>query len=91
MPAGSTLSNEQLRTLARERLDDGHLPLAISRTLDAGYGSSESCVLCREPILALHTEYVIADPRTGKALLFHLRCHQAWQIECVQRSAAHSR
>lgn len=85
MPTGSSLSNEQLRSLARERLDDGRLPEAICTTLDAGYGSGESCVLCDELILPAHTEYMIADPRHGEALLFHLRCHHAWQLECIAR------
>jgi hypothetical protein len=85
MPIGSSLSNDQLRSLARERLNDGRLPEAILTTLDAGYGGGESCVLCDELILPGHTEYVIADPRHGEALLFHLRCHHAWQLECIAR------
>jgi hypothetical protein len=85
MPTGSSLSNDQLLALARARLADGQLPVVISTRVDAGYGVGHACTLCNQLITRAHTEYDVRPEPAGSVLVFHLRCHQAWQLECIRR------
>jgi hypothetical protein len=75
MPTGSSLPDAQLRLLARERIDDDTLPVAVSTRLLASYGRGHLCVLCAEAVTHEHAEYEVEDPRDGKMLTFHLRCY----------------
>jgi hypothetical protein len=72
-----------LRLRARERIEDGRLPATQITRLVADYGRGDWCLLCDEPIAREQIEYEIEDPRGADALIFHLRCHEAWQLECV--------
>jgi len=88
MPAGSSLSDYDLRFRAGECIDDGRLPVAVSTRLAAGYGTGKPCILCQELVTSEHMEYEVDSPRDGKTLTFHLRCHLAWQLECIRRLPA---
>lgn len=84
MPYGSRLSEEDLRSIARQLISDGRLPVIFSENLFGGYGSGLPCCLCEQPIERKHVEYEVTDPRNGRAFRFHLVCHAAWELECVQ-------
>jgi hypothetical protein len=85
MPTGSSWSNRQLISLARNLIDGGQLPVAVYTRLFAGLGTGQTCDLCRQPITHEHVEYEVRDANDGNPLNFHLRCHQAWQCECIHR------
>jgi hypothetical protein len=85
MPTGSSLTDEELRARAREQLEAGRLPCAISTYVNAAYGGGRRCALCEERIERTHIEYEIADLRHSGSTFFHLRCHHAWQLECLCR------
>lgn len=61
------------------RIDPNTGPFAATplRTW-AGQGTGRPCHLCRRPILAQEIEYEV-DLATGKRLLFHFACQQAWE------------
>ena len=86
MPYGPRLSEGELRSRVLERIAAGHLPVALSKDLMAGYGGSgDMCPVCDQEILSEHVEYELTDPRDGSQLTFHLHCHVVWQLECVRR------
>ena len=85
MPYGSGSSDPELRSLARQRLDAAQLPLALTGQLYAGRGSGQRCALCAQKIEPEHVEYEVDIASDVRTLLFHLRCHNAWQLECVNR------
>ena len=85
MPVGCTLPDDELRSRARERIDSGRLPLAISTFVDAAFGTGNTCRLCDEPITREHVEYEVRDRPQDKGFVMHLRCHQNWQLECIHR------
>ena len=82
---GPDLSESELRARAHARLDAGDLPTIASNKMHAGYGSSHTCTVCGQKIVRMQVEYDVADPRTGKDLVFHLACHAVWQLECLQK------
>ena len=88
MPFGSGLPDDELRSLARQRIDKGQLPLALTGQLYAGRGSGQRCVLCAQKIAPEHVEFEIDLASEARTLLFHLRCHNTWQLECVDRMRA---
>ena len=83
MPHGPRLSLD-LRSMARQRIRHGLLPLKFSLVFDAGYGAAASCMVCEQPIELHCVRYEEADVRDGRSLIFHLACHAAWQLECVR-------
>jgi hypothetical protein len=85
MPTGSSFSDEQLRFRAHSLIEGGALRVAICTHLYAGAGTGRPWDLCREPIKREHVEYEVRDPEGANPLFFHLRCHQAWQRECIHR------
>lgn len=88
MPHGPRISDDRLRSLARERIRAGQLPLFFSHTIEAGHGSGATCCLCDERIEPQHVEYEVIDARDGRPLLFHMACHAIWQLECRALSMA---
>ena len=89
MKSGSPLSDEELRQLVRQRINDGRLPVTLSQELWAGHGTGLICSACAEPIGSEQVEYEV-DLSGGVRLLFHPRCHVQWQLECVGRLPARS-
>jgi hypothetical protein len=87
MPTGCTYSDEQLRWRAVEAIVSGRLPLAITTRLKASFGIGSTCCLCGQEITRSHAEYEVVDVRDGRSLVLHVRCHQAWQLECIHRHA----
>jgi len=85
MPYGSRTAQDHLRSMARERIADGSLPLIFPPPItDAGHGSGLVCHLCAQRIGRYRVQYDVADFRHGCALRFHIACYLAWQLECVE-------
>jgi hypothetical protein len=73
------------RERIHSRLDDGALPVELSRRIFAGYAlGNRVCAGCCEPILQNEIEYEVQSP-TRRPMHFHLKCHVLWQVECVRR------
>ena len=85
MPAEPVLPESELRSRARQCIEDGRLPVMLSTDIYAGDGTGELCELCDLPIAADKLEYDITDPDSGKTLHFHIACHFVWQRECASR------
>src|SRR5215469_10361881 len=83
MPYGPRLSEHELRSVARQLIIDGQLPILFAKRLVASYGAGSPCCLCRQPIEKHHVEYQVTDAHDGGRLSFHLFCHAAWQLECI--------
>lgn len=88
MPHGPRVSDEHLRSLARERIADGRLPVIFSHSMQAGHGSGTRCCVCEQPIEPQHIEYEVTDYRSGAQMSFHFACHAIWQLECRAWSLA---
>jgi hypothetical protein len=85
MPTESQLYDAALRLLVRRKLDDGRLPLDLTKTIAVGNGSGNSCLACDQTITAEQVEYQAFGPRYGPALRLHWGCHVVWQLECIER------
>ena len=88
MPCGLRISEETLRSLARQRIDAGQLPVIVAHRVSAGYGSGECCCLCAQPVEKHHVAYEVGDSRDGGWLVFHVNCHSVWQFECASRTSS---
>lgn len=84
MPYGSRSSEKELRSLARQSISSGRLPVVFSKNVYGGYGSGLPCCLCEQIVEREHVEYEVVDVRTQRTLRFHYVCHAAWQLECVR-------
>jgi hypothetical protein len=82
MPHGPPICDEELRSMARERIADGRLPIIFPRSMHAGYGSGTTCQVCAQPIEPFQIEYEITASPDNRLLSFHLACHAIWQLEC---------
>jgi len=77
---------DELRLMAARMIGSGSLPVAISHRLYAGMGRGLPCGVCGQRIESEQVEYEVPDPRGGGgSICFHLRCHSAWQLECLRR------
>jgi len=85
MSTKPVLPEHELRALVMQRVEDGRLPLVLSTSIDAGYGTGGQCDLCNQPIAADKVEYAVTDSHTGRRLYFHVACHSMWQHECARR------
>jgi hypothetical protein len=76
------LENE-LRTLAREQIEQGHLPTAVPVRTYGGHGTGDVCNVCGKPVPSSEVEYEIEEVRDGCAHSYHMHflCHAAWQFE----------
>lgn len=86
MPTESQLRDAALRALIVERMDEGTLPLILTKTIGIGYGSGIECAACGEIITTEQIEYQAFGPNYGAALRLHWGCHVLWQLECVKRT-----
>ena len=86
MPQAPRLSRD-LRSMARQRIRDGRLPVKFSLVSKArGRDVRRSCNLCGQLIECNGMRYEEADLRDGRSLTFHISCHVAWQLECLRWS-----
>jgi hypothetical protein len=85
MPTESQLHDAALRTLVRRKLDDGRLPLDLTKTIAVGTGSGNICLACDQTITVEQVKYQAFGPKYGPALRLHWGCHVVWQLECIQR------
>lgn len=78
--------DDELRVLARARIQSGQLTCAEPGGVWAGYGSDLACSLCDHPIGCNEIEYDLEHEIAGVArhYRFHYFCHAAWQVECVR-------
>jgi hypothetical protein len=87
MPTESQSRDTALRLRVRQRIENGQLPVVVSKQIAGGYGSGRVCVACDEPITSAQVEYEIKDERGDSQLRFHLGCHVLWQLECAEARA----
>jgi hypothetical protein len=82
-----TQLEQELRTIARERIAKGQLPSAPPSHMWAGQGTGEICALCDKPILADEVEFEAeyGDEASGVGaelpIRFHLVCEAVWKLE----------
>lgn len=78
------VSNDQeIRLLARARIDAGQLPPCEPVTLLGTKGNGSKCALCDVPITDREVEYEVELPgRRGSTWRFHIACHDVWREIC---------
>ena len=86
MPTESQLRDTALRALILQRMDEGRLPLILTKTIGVGHGSGTECVACGQVIATEQIEYQAFGPNYGAALRLHWGCHVLWQLECLKRT-----
>ena len=86
MPTESQLRDAFLRVFIRRRIDDGRLPVMLSKTISVCFGSGLECLACGQPIKREQIEYHAFGIRYGASVRVHWGCHVVWQLECVERS-----
>jgi|GEM_PF-917307 len=90
MPCGSRKTDiGDLRAAAREKIAAGELPSLAPLQLYAGHGEGQSCALCGAEVEPQDVLYEV-EMSQGGTLWFHLACHAAWQLECVQLRGPHA-
>ena len=80
-----TSSEEELGSIARQRIGSGDLPCDPSaHQMWGSRGTGKPCVLCGDPIQADDVEYevAVAGSRGEHVLRFHIVCHSIWRAEC---------
>ena len=83
---GESLPDSELRRRILRGIEVGRLPLLISSRLSGGYGPRGTCIACSRAISAGHIDVEVAHAGESRApLVFHIRCHVLWQIECIRR------
>ena len=85
MPCGPPALDDELRASARASISAGRLPLMSAHPVIAGYGSGTACRLCGQTIEPDQVEYEVSDARTDRSLSFHVFCHAAWHLECIEQ------
>ena len=74
-----TLDERALYARALEGIRTGELPGKPPKSVWAGNGGGDLCVLCGKHVRSNDVEYEVQDS-TGRVFLFHLRCHAVWQL-----------
>jgi hypothetical protein len=85
MPTESQLRDPALRAFIARSIDEGRLPLIVTKTIGVGFGSGAECVACGQMITREQIEYHAFGPNYRAALRLHWGCHVLWQLECVER------
>ena len=85
MPTESQLYDAALRVLVRRKLDDGRLPLDLTKNDCRKPWIGNICLACDQTITVEQVEYQAFGPRYGPALRLHWGCHVVWQLECIER------
>jgi hypothetical protein len=80
------MTEEELRRLARERIDRHELPYEEPAQIWGGRGSGHPCALCRSPIEPAECEYELEQSLDGalQVFHFHVECESIWQRECTE-------
>lgn len=86
MPTESQLRDAALRTFIEQRMNEGRLPLILTKTISVAAGSGTECAACGQTITTGQIEYQAFGPKYGAALRLHWGCHVLWQLECVKRT-----
>lgn len=75
---------EDLRLLARRRLDAGELPPCKPVSVFGAIGTGTRCALCDATIAAPEVEYEVelAGRTEASTWHFHIRCFEAWRDVC---------
>lgn len=88
MSSGPDIPEDLLRAMVMAALEENRLPLTVNGRVKASYGGvGSTCEVCGEAIQWDQIEYEATDARDRRPLSFHLRCHRAWQAECIRRAA----
>ena len=76
------MDDTALRTLIREKLRDGRLPLDMTR-LWGGPADGELCDACGQPITKqqLVMEGMSNRTKDAKPIHLHVTCFQIWEVE----------
>jgi hypothetical protein len=85
-----------LRQQARLAIQSRKLPDRLPESTLGGPGIDAPCAVCDRPVRAdeLEIELKYSDRAKGAASYhFHVRCHRAWEIECLifSRAKRHTR
>lgn len=83
VPTESQLHDAALRVFIRQRLEDGLLPLLLTKTIAVHWGAGGECAACGQTITDGQIEYQAFGPHYGVPLRLHWGCHVLWQLECV--------
>lgn len=78
------LLDADIRLLVSSHIASGRLPAVVVCSALAGYGSGGMCIVCDRHIQRDETEYEVEAVSSPEVLRFHLRCHDAWQRECLE-------
>jgi hypothetical protein len=74
---------QDLRLLARARIDAGELPPCEPVMLLGTTGCGTRCALCDAPITTGEVQYEVeVASRRGSCWRFHIRCHAVWRDVC---------
>jgi len=80
-----TQLEQELRLLARDRIQKTRLPRAVPTRMWGGKGEGRLCALCDQPITSGHSELEVERIDGGsESLFFHVLCQSLWQVECVR-------
>ena len=74
-----TQEERALYARALERVQTGELPADLPKSVWAGNGGGDPCVLCGKYIRHDEVEYEVQD-NVERVFLFHLRCNAIWQL-----------
>jgi hypothetical protein len=86
MPASMQFDEHELRLEVRRRIASGRLPCESQEYLWAGAGDGQLCSLCDRVIDAQQIEYELQFGIHPQVIYrFHRICHQAWELECINR------
>jgi hypothetical protein len=92
MPTESQLYDAALRVLVRRKLDDGRLPLDLTKTIAVSNGSGNICLACDQTITVEQIEYQAFGPATVRRCAFTgdvmLSGSSNASGECVSNGAA---
>jgi hypothetical protein len=80
------MDQDRLRLLIRRKIQDGRLPLSVSK-VQGSPSAGEKCDAC-EATLSLEQLLLEVTTSDGRYVQLHVHCHQVWDEE---RQAAPSR
>jgi hypothetical protein len=89
---GQSMTEEELRRLARERIERHELPYEEPAQIWGGHGTGHPCALCRSPIGPTECEYELEQQLDGalQVFHFHVECESIWQLECTADLRMHA-
>ena len=78
----------RLTALAHTRIASGELPCLVLPTVWAETSVNQTCSLCRCTIPPREMSYEVNVKAQAQVLHFHIMCHMAWTMVCLERPAA---